>query len=53
MRHQLGTEVTDGQEVIGPFNQHSVFVVEHWQAAETNDEQKLFFFFSEDALEIS
>lgn len=44
MRHQLGTEVTDGKEVIGPFNQLSVFIVEHWQAAEKYDEQKRFFF---------
>lgn len=51
MRHQLGTEVTNGKEVISPFNQLFVFIVEHWQAAETGDEQKLFF--SRDALEIS
>lgn len=32
MRHQLGTEVTDGKEVICPFDQLSVLLIEHWQA---------------------
>lgn len=33
--HQLGTEVTDGKEVIRPFNQLSVLLIEHRQAVET------------------
>lgn len=35
MCHQLGTEVTDGKEVIRPFNQLPVLLVEHWQAVKT------------------
>ncbi len=34
MRHQLGTEVTNGEEVICPLNQLSVLFIEHWQAVE-------------------
>lgn len=30
--YQLGTEVTERKEVICPFNQLSVLLIEHWQA---------------------
>jgi len=36
VRHQLGAEVTDGKEVIGPFNQLPVLLIEHWQAEEAH-----------------
>ena len=35
MRHQLGTEVADGKEVICAFNQQSVLLIKHWQTVET------------------
>lgn len=40
MCHQLRTEVTDGEEVIRPFNQQSVLVVKHWQAVETHSKSQ-------------
>lgn len=39
MCHQLGTEVTDGKEVVCPFNQLSVLLIEDWQAVETHTQQ--------------
>lgn len=36
MCHQLGAEVTNGKEVICPFNQPSVLLIEHRQAVETH-----------------
>lgn len=36
MCHQLGTEVTDGKEVVCPFNQFSVLLIEDWQTVETH-----------------
>lgn len=35
MRHQLGTEVTDGEEVVRSLNYVSVFFIEHRQPVET------------------
>lgn len=35
MRHQLGAEVTEREEVIRPYNQLSIFLVKHRQAVET------------------
>lgn len=35
MRHQLGAKVTDREEVIGPFNQLTIFLIKHGQAVET------------------
>ena len=39
MCHQLGAEVTNGKEVVRPFNQMSVLLIEDWQAVETHTEQ--------------
>lgn len=34
--HKLGTEVADGKEVIRPFNQLSVVLLENWQSVEAH-----------------
>lgn len=34
--HKLGTEVADGKEVICPFNQLSVVLLENWQSVEAH-----------------
>lgn len=43
MRHQLGTEVADGKEVIRPFNEQSVLLIKHRQAVKTHTEMMAFY----------
>lgn len=35
MRHQVGTEVADGKEVVRPFNEQPVLLFKHWQTVKT------------------
>lgn len=43
MRHQFGTEVADGKEVIRPFNEQSVLLIKHRQAVKTHTEMMTFY----------